>query len=131
MATYILLLTLSPEGRVNALHDPDSVRRAQDEISIPGVQVLGVYGVLGEYDFVSIVEADDNQSIARFSLELGVHAGAHITTLPAIPIGRLEAQEQPDLSWAEASITPPTSGDRPDEPEDASGQRADPPGPAS
>ncbi len=130
MATYILLLTLSPEGRQNALQDPDSVRRAQDEISVPGVQVLGIYGVLGEHDFVSIVEADDNQSIARFSLELGVRAGAHITTLPAIPIGRLEAQEQPDLSWAEASITPPTSGDRPDEPEDAPGQ-ADPPGPAS
>ena len=131
MATYILLLTLSPEGRQHALHDPESVRRAQDEISIPGVQVLGVYGVLGEYDFVSIVEADDNQSIARFSLELGVRADAHITTLPAIPIGRLGAQEQPDLSWAEASITPSTSGDRPDEPEDASGQSTDPPVPAS
>ena len=131
MATYILLLTLSPEGRQDALRDPDSVRRAQDEISIPGVQVLGVYGVLGEYDFVSIVEADDNQSIARFSLELGVRAGSHITTLPAIPIGRLEAKEQPDLSWAEASITPPTSGDDPGEPEDASGQRMDPPSPAS
>ena len=127
MATYILLLTLTPEGRSDALQDPDSVRRAQDEISVPGVQVLGIYGVLGEFDFVSIVEADDNQSIARFSLELGVRAGAHITTLPAIPIGRLEAQEQPDLSWAEASITPPTSGDSPDEPEDAPGQRTDQP----
>ena len=126
MATYILLLTLSPEGRQDALRDPDSVRRAQDEISVPGVQVLGVYGVLGEYDFVSIVEADDNQSIARFSLELGVRAGSHITTLPAIPIGRLEAQEQPDLSWAEASITPSTSGDSPNEPEDASGRQANP-----
>ena len=131
MATYILLLTLTPEGRSDALQNPDSVRRAQDEISVPGVQVLGIYGVLGEFDFVSIVEADDNQSIARFSLELGVRAGAHITTLPAIPIGRLEAQEQPDLSWAEASITPPTSGDRPDEPNDAPGQRADPPDPVS
>jgi uncharacterized protein with GYD domain len=91
----------------------------------------GGYGVLGEYDFVSIVETDDTQSIARFSLEMGVRAVAHITTLPAIPIGQLEAQEQPDLSWAEASITPSTSGDRPDEPEGASGQSTDSPVPAS
>ena len=122
MPTYILLLTLSPEGRQKALHDPDSVRRAQDEISTPGIQVLGIYGVLGEHDFVSIIEADDNQAIARFSLELGVRAGAHITTLPAIPISRLETHEQSDLSWAGASITPPTSEDRPDIPEDVSSE---------
>ena len=122
MPTYILLLTLTPEGRQNALHDPDSVRRAQDEIATPGIQVLGIYGALGEQDFVSIVEADDNQAIARFSLELGVRAGAHITTLPAIPIGRLAAHERQDLSWAETGITPPASGDRPGQPEDASSQ---------
>ena len=43
---------------------------------------------LGEYDFVAIVEADDNETVARFSLELGVAAGVHVETMPAIPITR-------------------------------------------
>ena len=97
MPRYIQLLTLTPEGREEALRDAESLLRTQDRIDVSGVQVLGVYGVLGEFDFVSIVSAPDNDSIARFSLELGVRAGVHVTTLPVIPIGRLEARaDQPD-----------------------------------
>lgn len=88
MATYILLLTLDSEGREKMLADPESLLRAESEISIPGVQLLGLYGVLGDYDFVTLVEAPDNDAMARFSLELGVKAGSHVTTLPAIPITR-------------------------------------------
>ena len=83
MATYIQLLILTPGGRERALEDPQSVMRAQQAVATPDIQVLGVYAVLGEYDFVNIVAADDNEAIARFSLKLGVRAGAHITTLPA------------------------------------------------
>jgi uncharacterized protein with GYD domain len=88
MATYILLLTLDSEGREKMLADPESLLRAEAAISIPGVQLLGLYGVLGDYDFVTLVEAPDNDAMARFSLELGVNAGSHVTTLPAIPITR-------------------------------------------
>ena len=93
MATYIQLLVLTPDGREKALQDTESLLRAQDDILMSGVQVLGVYGVLGEYDFVNIVEAPDNETIARFSLELGVRAGVSITTLPAIPVARLEVRQ--------------------------------------
>ena len=65
---------------------------------------------LGEYDFVNIVEAPDNNAVARFSLELGVMAGAHITTLPATPISRLEQAsdgEPADLE-TERTLSPPT-----------------------
>lgn len=93
MATYILLLTLTPEGQAKALADPDYLLRAEGEISMPSVQTLGVYAVLGEYDFVTLVEADGNDAIARFSLELGVRAGAHITTLPVVPAAQLVERE--------------------------------------
>ena len=49
---------------------------------------MGLYGVLGEYDFVTLIEAPDNEAAARFSLEFGVRVGVHVPTLPAIPIGR-------------------------------------------
>jgi uncharacterized protein with GYD domain len=92
MATYILLLTLTPEGQAKALSDPDYLLRTEREIDMPSVQTLGVYAVLGEYDFVTIVEADGNDAIARFSLELGVRAGVHITTLPVVPAMQLAEQ---------------------------------------
>ncbi len=90
MTTYIVLLTLTQEGREKMVDDPQSVSRAENAVSIPGVQMLGLYGVLGDCDFVGIVEAPDNESVARFSIELGARAGVHVTTMPAIPIGRLE-----------------------------------------
>ena len=89
MTTYIQLLTLTPEGRAKALQDPEIMLRAQDDIRVAGIQVLGCYSVLGDFDFVNIVEADDNETVARFSLELGVRAGAHNISLrcPPSPLG--------------------------------------------
>ena len=99
MAMYVLLMTLTPEGRERAAGDPHRVAEAENRVHVAGVDLLGLYGVLGEYDFVGIVEADDNETVARFSLELGVEAGVHVQTMPAIPITRLEASEElPQIS---------------------------------
>ena len=89
MASYIQLLTLTPEGQERLLQDPDWVLRAQQSVRRRDVQVLGLYAVLGEFDFVSIIDASDNQAVAQFSIELGVRAGVHITTLPAVPVALL------------------------------------------
>ena len=107
MATYILLLTLNPEGQEKALAEPNYLLHTEAEIDMPSVQTLGVYAVLGEYDFVTIVEADGNDAIARFSLELGVRAGVHITTMPVVPANQLV--ERAELPRAAESI-----GDRPE-----------------
>ena len=105
MALYIQLLTLTPEGREKALEDPESVLRARNGITVPGIQSLSLYGVLGEYDFVNMVEAPDNESMARFSLQLGVQAGVHITTLPAIPVGHLETEYPQNVPRVETEVT--------------------------
>lgn len=107
MATYILLLTLNPEGREKMLEDPDSLLRAENATEIDGVQCLGLYAVLGVFDFVSILEAPDNESAATFSLELGVRAGAHITTLPAIPVGLLHREGSGARDRMPAAASPP------------------------
>ncbi len=114
MPTYILLLTLTPEGRARMLEDAENLRRAEAAIRIPGVSVMGVYGVLGEYDFVSILEAPDNDAAARFSLDLGVRAGAHITTLPAIPITRFETVAGDSPPELETGVTPGLAQDAPE-----------------
>lgn len=104
MATYILLITLGPEGQIKALADPEYLLAAADGINITGVTTLGCYAVLGSYDFVTIVEADGNEEVAMFSIELGVKAGVHITTLPAVPVGRLEDKNGASTMVAEAEI---------------------------
>ena len=69
------------------------------------LQFFGLYGVLGSYDFVSLVDAPDNEAAARFSLELGVRCGAHIETLPAVPIARFEARDRHAEASAEKRRT--------------------------
>jgi len=114
MPTYIQLLTLTPEGREKTWRDPEFFLRAKAEINAPDVDMMGVYGVLGDYDFVAIVEAPSNEAIARFSIELGVRVGAHIVTLPAIPIGRLEpdgaSRAAGTPAGAELALPPPPAG---------------------
>ena len=107
MPIYIQLLTLTPEGREKSLEDPGSVLRAQQGIAVPDVQELGLYGVLGEHDFVNIVQAKANESVARYSLKLGVRVGAHITTMPAIPVAGLKAVDREDLEGIESEVSLP------------------------
>ena len=101
MATYILLMTLTPEGRTHAMLEPDYLLDAENQIQIPGVRTMGLYAVLGPYDFVTIIEAPDNQAIARFSVELGVKAGVHIMTLPTVHASRLDSGPDPKAAHAE------------------------------
>ena len=98
------MLTLTDRGREMALEDPDHLLQIQDDIAVGDTQVLGCYAVLGDYDFVSIVRSPDNDSIARFSLELGVRAGVGVVTMPAIPVGRLEEGGDIDLGELERSL---------------------------
>ena len=93
MPTYVLLMTLTPEGRERMLENPEAVLEAEARVRVPDVSVLGLYAVLGEHDFVGLLEAPDNETAARFSVALGVEGGVRVVTLPAIPIARLEGAE--------------------------------------
>ena len=87
------------------VEEPDALLRATSAVTIPEVQCLGLYGVLGDYDFVTILEAPDNEAAARFSLELGVESGAHIQTLPAVPIGLFEPRGHGSETQQRESLT--------------------------
>jgi len=86
MATYILLSTLTPEGRRTLHNHPDRLIEVDKEIEQFGCRVLAQYAVLGCYDFVSIVEAPDNETVAHLSVDLGSRGTVGITTLPAMTI---------------------------------------------
>ena len=112
MATYILLISTTDEGRRKILDDPHIIRAAEEEMRFSGAEILGLYAVLGNIDFVAILEAEDNATAARFTLELGVRAGLQTTTMPAIPIGRLEDRsgDRPGEQTTYTVIGSPASG---------------------
>ena len=85
MPTYILLSTLTPEGRQTLHRNPERLEEVNREITEFGCKVVAQYAVLGPYDFVSIIEAADNETIAHLSVDLSSRGTLHITTLPAIP----------------------------------------------
>jgi len=86
MPIYVLLSTLTDEGRKTVKERPERIKEVNREIEDLGVKVLSQYAVLGPYDFVNIVEAPDNKAIARMSLELGSRGTVQIMSLAAIPI---------------------------------------------
>jgi uncharacterized protein with GYD domain len=86
MPTYVLLSTLTAEGRKTVKERPERIKEVNREIEKLGVKVLSQYAVIGRYDFISLVEAADNKVIARVSVELGSRGTVKIMTLPTIPL---------------------------------------------
>jgi len=86
MALYILLSTLSDEGRKTVKSKPERIREVNKEIEGMGAKILGQYAVLGMYDFVNVVEAPGNETMVKISVALGARGTVQIMTLPAMPI---------------------------------------------
>ena len=85
MPTYIMLSTLSPEGVQTIKNNPSRIREVNREVEQLGATVKAQWATLGHFDFVNVVEAPDEKTIARVSLELGSRGTAKYETLSAIP----------------------------------------------
>ncbi len=86
MPTFIMLSTLTPEGVQTLKNNPQRLREVNREVEQLGAKVVAQWAVLGRFDFVNVVEAPDEKTIARVSLELGSRGTAHYETLAAIPV---------------------------------------------
>jgi uncharacterized protein with GYD domain len=86
MATYILLSKLTPDGRRTIKERPGRIKEVHNEMQRMGARVRDQYATLGPYDFVSIVEAPNNETISKVSVDLCARGTVEIMTLVAIPI---------------------------------------------
>ena len=77
MPTYVMLSTLSPEGVQTIKNNPARIREVNREIEQLGATVKAQWASLGRFDFINVVEAPDDQTMARVSLELGSRALPH------------------------------------------------------
>jgi len=86
MATYILLSSVTDEGAKTIKKNAARIKEVNKELEEIGVKVIAQYAVLGPFDFVNIVEAPDNETVARASAEMASRGSVKIQTLAAIPI---------------------------------------------
>jgi uncharacterized protein with GYD domain len=84
MATYIMLTTLTDEGRKTVKQNPARIQEVNKEVEGMGVKILSQYAVLGPYDFVNILDAPSNDAVVKVALELGARGTLQTLTLAAM-----------------------------------------------
>jgi uncharacterized protein with GYD domain len=92
MATYIMLTRLTDKGAETIKEHPGRIEAVAKELEGFGVKVVSQYAVLGPFDFVNVIEAPDNMTIARVSAELSSRGSVRIQTLPAMPVSEFIAK---------------------------------------
>ncbi len=86
MTTFIMLSTLTDEGRKTLKQRPDRLKAVNKEVESMGARVMSQYAVLGGYDFVNVIEAPSNEVMARIAMELGARGTIKVQTMPAMGI---------------------------------------------
>lgn len=86
MAIYVMLTTLTGEGRKTIKDRPERIKEVNKEVEAMGAKVITQYALLGPYDFVNILEAPNNQIITKVAVELGARGTVGTMTMAAIDI---------------------------------------------
>ena len=96
MPTYIMLTTLGPDGWATVREHPERIREVTHEVEKMGLKVVAQYGLLGQWDFLNIIEAPDEAALARAAISLAARGTMRTMTLQAVGIEDLIARLQAD-----------------------------------
>jgi len=86
MATYVMLTTLTDEGRKAIKENPQRIKGVNKEVEAMGVKIVAQYALLGPYDFVNILEAPDNIAVSRVAMELGSRGTLQTMSMAAMTL---------------------------------------------
>lgn len=86
MSIYVMLTTLTDEGRKTIKENPGRIKEVNKEVEAMGAKILAQYALLGPYDFVNILEAPSNELISRVAVELGSRGTLQTMTMAAISV---------------------------------------------
>ncbi len=84
MAIYVMLTTLTDQGRKTIKENPQRIKEVNKEVEAMGVKILAQYALLGPYDFVNILEAKDNKVVSKLAVELGARGTLQTLTMAAM-----------------------------------------------
>ncbi len=86
MATYVMLTTLTDQGRKTIKENPQRIKEVNKEVEAMGVKILAQYALLGPYDFINILEAKDNKAITKVAIDLGSRGTLQTLTMAAMTL---------------------------------------------
>ncbi len=86
MPTYVMLSTLGPDGSARLRDNPERLREVRDEVESMGVKVLHQWALLGNWDFLNIIEAADEVTMAKVATTLNSRGTLKTLTLTAVDI---------------------------------------------
>jgi uncharacterized protein with GYD domain len=86
-----MLTTLGPDGWETLRQNPERIRQVKAEVEATGLTVVAQYALLGQYDFLNIIEAPDERAMAKAAIMLAARGTMRTTTLQAIPVEDLIA----------------------------------------
>ena len=81
-----MLSNLGPGGAATLLEHPDRLKAVNNEVEIMGVKVIDQYALLGTYDFLNILDAPDEVTMAKVASALAARGTMKSVTFTAIPI---------------------------------------------
>jgi uncharacterized protein with GYD domain len=100
MSVYLMLTTLTDEGRKALQEDPEILKEINKEVEYMGVKILTQYALLGQYDFVNILEAPSNEAVAKLAIRLSAKGTTQTLTLAAITLDDLiTALKEKENPW--------------------------------
>jgi len=100
MAVYVMLTNLTDAGRKAMQEDPETLREVNKEVEHMGVKILDQYALLGQYDFVNILEAPSNEVIAKLAIRMSAKGTTQTMTLAAITLDDLiAALKKKETPW--------------------------------
>src|SRR5436190_16363671 len=102
MGLYVLLSTLTPHGRGSLHSHPERIDAVNEEIAHFDCHVIAQYALLGRYDFLTVIDAPDNETVALLSIDLGSRGTVTIETLPAMSVDSPEAKWKAESTVASA-----------------------------
>ena len=86
MPIYVMLTTLTDEGRKTIKQKPERIKEVNKEVEAMGAKLLAQYAVLGPYDFVNILDAPSNEAISKLAVELGSRGTLQTLTMAAVGV---------------------------------------------
>src|SRR3954464_3620784 len=89
MPTYVMLTTLGPDGWETVRQNPDRIDAVRQEVEALGLKVVAQYALMGQYDFLNVIEASNEEAMANAAIMLAARGTMRTTTMQAIPVADL------------------------------------------
>jgi len=86
MAVFVMLTSLTDEGRKTLQDNPERIRDVNKEVEARGVKIINQFALLGPYDFVNILEAPSAEAVSKVAIALGARGTLQTMTMAAMSV---------------------------------------------